>query len=80
MLHLDISNNQFGKEEFDLIAPALADNHTCYGFHNEGNYGETDSKMFMVEVEVPETQDEIDEKLEEDYKENKIDRKLKEIE
>ncbi len=36
--------------------------------------------MFMVEVEVPETQDEIDEKLEEDYKENKIDRKLKEIE
>ncbi len=79
-MHLDISNNQFSKLEFDLISVALADNHTCYGFHNEGNYGETDSKMFMVEVEVPETQEEIEEKMEEDYKEDKICKKLKEIE
>jgi len=48
LVHLDISNNHLNEEDFVIIQRALANNHTLYGFHNEGNYGVTDEKMFLV--------------------------------
>lgn len=53
LFHFDISNNGFKINDFEIISKALDDNHTIYGFHNEGNYGITDEKMFLVEVEIP---------------------------
>ena len=41
------------REHFEVISEALKSNHTLYGFHNEGNFGFTDEKMFLVEPEFP---------------------------
>ena len=59
IIHMDISNNQFDEEEFDIISKELYNNHTIYGFHYEGNFGHTDEKMFLVGPELPECDDKI---------------------
>lgn len=48
---LDLSNNQFGKEDAKQIAEGLSRNHTIYDFMFQGNYGYVDSYGFLV---VPE--------------------------
>ena len=45
---LDLSNNQFGKEDAKYIAEGLSKNHTIYDFMFQGNYGYVDSLGFLV--------------------------------
>ena len=52
LVHLDISNNQLDENEFWILKEALEENHSCFGFHNEGNFGITDEKMFLVKPMV----------------------------
>ena len=47
LIHLDLSNNNFSREESKQIADGLANNHTIYGFHFVGNYGHVDSRGFL---------------------------------
>ena len=48
LIHLDLSNNSFGKEQSVIISQGLEQNHTLYGFHFSGNFGYVDSKGFLV--------------------------------
>lgn len=45
---LDVSNNQFSKDDSKLIAEGLSKNHTIYDFMFQGNYGYIDSYGFLV--------------------------------
>lgn len=47
LIHLDMSSNYFSMEDSKIIAEALAENHTIYGFHFQGNHGYVDSKGFL---------------------------------
>lgn len=55
LVHLDMSNNYLGKEDTKIIAEALAQNHTLYGLHYQGNAGYVDSKGFLQVTEDVET-------------------------
>lgn len=48
IIHLDLSNNNFSRDESKQIANGLANNHTIYGFHFVGNYGHVDSRGFLI--------------------------------
>ena len=48
LIHLDLSNNNFSREESRQIAEGLANNHTIYGFHFVGTYGHVDSRGFLI--------------------------------
>lgn len=48
IIHLDLSNNNFTKEESKEISDGLANNHSIYGFHFVGNYGYVDSRGFLI--------------------------------
>ena len=43
LLHLDLSYNGFQQQESMEIAEALKENHTLYGFHFDGNFGNCNS-------------------------------------
>lgn len=45
--HLDLSSNNFYHLESKAIADALDQNHTMYGFHFGGNFGELNERMFL---------------------------------
>lgn len=55
LIHLDLSNNYIGKEDSKIIAEALTQNHTLYGFHFQGNTGYVDSKGFLIVNDEVET-------------------------
>lgn len=46
--HVDLSFNNFGKEETEAIAEGLEPNKHIYGLHYRGNYGWVNSKGFIV--------------------------------
>ena len=46
--HLDLSFNNFSKEDTEIIAEGLRSNHRIYGFHYRGNIGYVNSKGFLV--------------------------------
>ena len=48
LAHLDLSNNSFSKKSALIIAEALKNNHSLYGFHFQGNFGYVDAKGFLV--------------------------------
>lgn len=48
LVHLDLSNNYFGKKDALAISASLEKNHTIYGFHFQGNVGYVDAKGFLV--------------------------------
>jgi Leucine Rich Repeat. len=48
LLHLDLSNNYFCKEDCKVISEGLNNNHTLYGFHFHGNIGYVDAKGFLI--------------------------------
>jgi hypothetical protein len=48
LIHLDLSFNNFSREECRLLADGLAQNHSIYGFHFKGNSGaDIDSRGFI---------------------------------
>ena len=47
LLHLDLSYNNFTLPECKIIAEALELNHTIFGFHFAGHYGELDCNGFL---------------------------------
>lgn len=47
LVHFDISNNFFEKEECQLIAEGLCSNHSILGLHVAGNNAEVDALGFM---------------------------------
>ncbi len=51
LMHLDLSNNYFSRDDAKAIAEGLKENHTLYGFHFHGNIGYVDPKGFLL---VPE--------------------------
>ena len=84
LVHFDISNNKLDELHFELISNALKDNHTLYGFHNEGNFGFTNEKMFLIAPKLPiqEQDDDSHEECEDSNytsEENVLDKKQKEI-
>lgn len=48
LMHLDLSNNNFSRDESKLLAEGLTNNHSIYGFHFVGNFGHVDSRGFLV--------------------------------
>lgn len=48
LIHMDLSNNYFNKEDCAIIAEGLKENHTLYGFHFHGNIGYLDARGFLV--------------------------------
>ncbi len=52
MMHMDLSNNYFNKDQSKKIAEALEFNKTMYGFHFSGNVGYVDSRMFLVILQL----------------------------
>ena len=48
LVHLDLSNNYFGKKDAIAIGASMEKNHTIYGFHFQGNVGYVDAKGFLV--------------------------------
>lgn len=47
LAHLDLSYNKFSQIEVENMSDFLADNHTLYGIHFEGNQGRIDSLGFL---------------------------------
>ena len=48
VIHLDLSNNNFSRDESKQISEGLVNNHSIYGFHFVGNYGHVDSRGFLI--------------------------------
>ena len=48
LIHLDLSNNNFSRDESKRISEGLAANQSIYGFHFVGNYGHVDSRGFLI--------------------------------
>jgi hypothetical protein len=48
LVHLDISNNCFEKEECQVIAEGLSKNHHILGVHTAGNKADIDSLGFIT--------------------------------
>ena len=53
LLHLDLSHNKLGKEDSKIISDALAQNHSLYGMHYDGNYGYMDPNGYLKLINVP---------------------------
>jgi hypothetical protein len=47
LIHLDMSFNNYSKKESQMIADGIFNNHSIYGFHFAGNYGDVDCKGFL---------------------------------
>ena len=47
LLHLDMSFNNYSLHESQMIANGIFHNHSIYGFHFSGNYGDVDCKGFL---------------------------------
>lgn len=47
LVHVDISFCEIDKKNSKVIAAALENNHTIYGFHYEGNSGAVDRKGYL---------------------------------
>ena len=48
LLHVDLSENGFNKEEATIISEGLSTNKKIYGIHFKGNYGYIDTKGFLI--------------------------------
>ena len=51
LVHIDISNNFFDKEECLLLAEGLIDNHSILGVHVAGNKAEIDALGFLKPID-----------------------------
>ena len=47
LIHLDMSFNNYSLKECQMISDGIFNNHSIYGFHFSGNYGDVDSKGFL---------------------------------
>ena len=48
LTHLNLSHNQLGLEDCEILSKALQSNHTLMGVHVEGNQGFIDSRGFLI--------------------------------
>ncbi len=60
LVHLDLSNNYFGKKDAISIGASMEQNHSIYGFHFQGNVGYVDAKGFLVIPEETQQESIID--------------------
>jgi hypothetical protein len=47
LIHIDLSHNKMLKNDVEIIAEGLKENHTIYGIHFSGNSGHVDKLGFV---------------------------------